>query len=194
MTRTFISLEMNADLQRHLAGVIRQVAQALPDIRRVDPASIHLTLAFLGELDDGHLSSCIEAAEQAARQVPAFSYRLTGLGTFGSPHQPRVVWIGIEEPSGLLVRLHRALNRELRQRRFEVETRPFSPHFTLARIKAPLAPDARQRLQTLLTGKQSSIVSTTAYPAQRLAVMKSELSRAGALYTCLKEYSLGSGS
>src|SRR5689334_9270438 len=103
MTRTFIALEKSTDLQRHLAGVIRQVAQALPGIRWVDPASIHLTLAFLGELDDEQLALATEATEQAARQVPAFSYRLAQLGAFGPPQQPRVVWMGIDEPSGMLV-------------------------------------------------------------------------------------------
>ena len=191
MTRTFIALEMNTDLQRHLAGVIRQVAQALPGIRWVDPASIHLTLAFLGDLDDEQLALATEAAEHAVRQVPPFSYRLARLGAFGSPQQPRVVWMGIDEPSGMLVRLHRALNRELRQRRFEVERRPFSPHLTLARIKSPLAPDELQRLQALLAGKQQGLTSPVAYPATQLAVMKSELLPGGARYTCLQAYPMG---
>ncbi|HZR41942.1 MAG TPA: RNA 2',3'-cyclic phosphodiesterase, partial [Ktedonobacteraceae bacterium] len=85
MTRTFIALEMNDALQRHLAGVIRQVAQALPGIRWVDPAGIHLTLAFLGELTDEQLAEANEATEAAAQRVRAFSYRLSRLGIFGSP-------------------------------------------------------------------------------------------------------------
>ena len=52
MTRTFIALEMNEALQRHLSGAIRLVAQALPNVHWVNPEGIHLTLAFLGELDD----------------------------------------------------------------------------------------------------------------------------------------------
>jgi RNA 2',3'-cyclic 3'-phosphodiesterase len=184
MTRTFIALEMNA--QRHLAEVIRQVAQALPRVRWVDPSGIHLTLAFLGELDDAQLAQAIEAANLAARQIQPFTYHLTRLGIFGSPRQPRVVWMGIEERTGSLTRLHRALQQELERHGFETEARPFSPHLTLARVKTPLAPDDLQRLQDILAGTQSGLVSPHEYTVQYVNVMKSELLRSGAHYTCLR--------
>lgn len=187
MTRTFIALEMNDAQQSHLTEVLRRVALSFPSIRWVNPASIHLTLAFLGELNDSQVVQAIEAAEVAARKVKPFVYRLTSLGAFGSPRAPRVIWMGIEETSGALVRLHRALNHELKERRFEVDRRPFSPHLTLARIKAPLEPEEQQRLQQLLTGKQPGLISSDAYAVNSLYVMKSELQRSGALYTCLRE-------
>ncbi|MBV9713636.1 MAG: RNA 2',3'-cyclic phosphodiesterase [Ktedonobacteraceae bacterium] len=190
MTRTFIALEMNETLQGHLARVIRQVAQVLPRLNWVNPASIHLTLAFLGELDPARLEQAMQATEAAARQVRPFSYHLTRVGIFGSPRQPRVVWMGIEERSGSLSRLHRILNQELEQRSFETEDRPFSPHFTLARVKHSLSSDEVQRLQDILTGKQHGLVSPDEYPVQYINVMKSELLRSGAQYTCLKAYPL----
>src|SRR5438270_13107607 len=128
MTRTFIALEMNSALQRHLAGVIRQMVQALPGVRWVDPAGIHLTLAFLAELTDEQLATAQEATMHAARQCVSFSYQLSHPGIFGSPRQPRVIWVGIAEPSRMLQRVHQVLNTELLQRGFEVDTRPFSPH------------------------------------------------------------------
>jgi len=190
MTRTFIALELNEALQSHLAGVIRQVAQLLPRVRWVDPTGIHLTLAFLGELDDAQLERAIEATTLAARQVQPFTYRLARLDIFGSPRQPRVVWMGIEENSGSLARLHSLLQHELTRSGFETDTRLFSPHLTLARIKAPLAPDDQQRLQELLAGKQSGIVSLQSYTVQYVNVMKSELLRSGAHYTCLRACAL----
>lgn len=191
MTRTFIALEMNSDLQRHLEGVIRQVAQALPNNRWVDPTGIHLTLAFLGELSDGELGGVKHAVAAAAQQSAPFSYRLSRLGTFGSPHQPRVVWMGIEESTGALQHLHQALQRELLRRNFAVEKRPFSPHLTLARIKAPLRPEELQQLQRILDGPQKGIVSPQAYAVTHIDVMKSELARTGAKYSSLQAYQLG---
>jgi 2'-5' RNA ligase len=73
-------------------------------------------------------------------------------------------------------------------RGFEFEKRPFSPHLTLARLKQPLLPDAQQRMQHLLHSKLAG-ASTAIYPVNTLCVMKSELSRAGAKYTCLNESS-----
>lgn len=186
MTRTFIALELNEALQSHLAGVIRQVARLLPHVRWVDPFGIHLTLAFLGELDAAQVERAIEAATLAARQVQPFTYRLTRLDIFGTPRQPRVVWMGIEEDSGSLARLHSILQQELTRHGFETDKRPFSPHLTLARVKVPLAPDDMQRLQEILIGNQSGIISPDGYNVQYVNVMKSELLRSGAHYTRLQ--------
>src|SRR5258706_2793292 len=102
MTRTFIALELDESLQRFLGNVIRRLAPQLPGVRWVDPAGIHLTLAFLGELSDEQLSAAKQAADVAAQQITPFEFRLKELGIFGSQHQPRVIWMGIEETSGNL--------------------------------------------------------------------------------------------
>ena len=191
MTRTFIALELNEALQRFLGEIISQISQVLPDLRWVDPQGIHLTLAFLGELSDEQLVEAIDAAEEAAHKATPFEYRLKGLGIFGSPQQPRVIWMGVEDlPSGKvqgspLQQVHRVLSRELELRGFEVEKRPFSPHLTLARLKQPLLPDAQQRLQRLLHSRLAGS-SSAIYLVNTLCVMKSELSRPGAKYTCLR--------
>jgi len=189
MTRTFIALELDESLQRFLGNVIHRLAQQLPSVRWVDPTGIHLTLSFLGELSDEQLSVAKQAADAAAQQITPFEFRLKELGMFGSQRQPRVIWMGIEESSGNLFRLHGVLNRELELRGFEVDTRPFSPHLTLARIKQPLNADEQQTLQRLLASKESAPSSPRQY-AHDLSVMKSELLRSGARYTCLAAYPL----
>lgn len=190
MTRTFIALELNSALQRHLAGVIRQMAQALPDIHWVDPAGIHLTLAFLAELTDEQLAAAQETTRDVAGQCGSFSYQLSRLGIFGSPRQPRVIWMGIAEPSGMLQRVHRVLNTELLKRDFEVETRPFSPHFTLARIKAPLSIEEQKHLRDLLAGNQRGIATSQVFSAEHLVVMKSTLLQTRARYSVLNSFRL----
>jgi 2'-5' RNA ligase len=190
MTRTFVALEMNEAVQRHLESIIHQVARILPDVRWVDPAGIHITLAFLGELTDGELSGVKHAVQAAVQRAVPFSYSLSRLGMFGTPRQPRVIWMGIEEPAGALQRLQCDLTQELIRRNFAVDKRPFSPHLTLARIKVPLNPDELQRLQHLLEGPQQELLSSELYPVRHVAVMKSELSRSGARYTPLQIYPL----
>jgi RNA 2',3'-cyclic 3'-phosphodiesterase len=191
MTRTFIALELNEALQRFLGDIIGRVALELPTLRWVNPASIHLTLAFLGYLTDEQLETAIDASRMAALQAVSFEYRLKGLNVFGSLSQPRVIWMGVEDlPSGKiqgspLQHLHRVLTRELEQRGFQIEKRPFSPHLTLARIKQPLTPDELQRLQRLLHSRLAGS-SSAIYQVNTLSVMKSELSRSGAKYTCLR--------
>ncbi|HLH60377.1 MAG TPA: RNA 2',3'-cyclic phosphodiesterase [Ktedonobacteraceae bacterium] len=193
MTRTFIALELDESLRHLLDSVIDGLAHRLPGVRWVDPAGIHLTLAFLGELSDEQLAAAGRAAAVAAQQSRPFELCLKDLGAFGSPRHPRVIWMGIEESSGNLVRLHSILHRELLQRGFEVDTRPFSPHLTLARVKQPLSPVELQTLQRLLASKASASSSSRQY-MRHLSVMKSELSRSGARYTCLQAYALGNHS
>jgi len=190
MTRTFIALELDEPLQRYLGRIIRRMAQELPSLCWVDPAGIHLTLAFLGQLSDEQLSAAISAAELAARKVSAFDFRLSHPGIFGTPRQPRVIWIGVDESSGKLLQLQRELNLELAQRGFEVDKRPFSPHLTLSRVKAPLKAEEQQSLQRLLTVKDRQPSSPTMHASQ-ISVMKSELSPMGAKYTCLRNVDLG---
>ena len=194
MTRTIIALEQNESLQRSLGEIIDRAARDLPALRWVDPAGMHLTLAFLGDLEDVQVASAIEAAEKAAQHIPPFEYRLKGLGIFGSPQQPRVLWMGIEDlpnaqlHGSSLQQLHRALNRELERRDFPVEKRSFSPHLTLARVKQALSPEEQRSLQRLLRTK---VISTELYPVRSLDVMKSELFRSGAKYTRLQACPLG---
>jgi 2'-5' RNA ligase len=190
MTRTFIALEMNDILQRYLSGVIQQVASALPDLRWVNPQGIHLTLAFLGEIDQPQLIAATAAVQATAQQSAAFSYRLTRLNIFGTPRQPNVLWMGIEETSGALKRLHSTLQQQLEQRGFSTDRRPFSPHLTLARGKASLSPEGQAYIHELLTGKQEQFLSPKTYPAAHLYIMKSELTPAGAKYTCLDTYAM----
>lgn len=188
MIRTFIALDLDDSIRSILDGVIRQMAQELPPIRWVDPQGIHLTLAFLGDLTDEQVAKAKQAAEAAAGQVTPFGFRLSHLGVFDSSQYPRVIWVGVNEPSGALQQLHRLLSGELELRGFALEKRIFSPHLTLARIKVPLGPDERQRLLRLLTEIK---VSSLPHHASRLCVMKSELLRSGAKYTLLGEYALG---
>lgn len=188
MTRTFIALELDGPQQRFLGDIIKQGRQVLPALRWVDPTGIHLTLAFLGELDDSQLAAAMVAARSAAATGAPFAYCLSGLGTFGAARQPRVLWMGVSEPSGALRQLQQALALALEEQGFPREQRPFSPHLTLARITFPLTPAQLQVLVQLLSRYQSF---TPAYRVSHISLMKSELARSGARYTCLQTYACG---
>ena len=140
MTRTFIALGLDESLQRYLKGIMRRMAQALPSLSWVDAAGIHLTLAFLGELSDQQVSEAFYATELAARTVPPFNYCIAHPGIFGPPDHPRVIWIGVDEPSGKLLQLQRRLKQELAQRDFAIDTLPQS-----RRTAALAAPAYRKR-------------------------------------------------
>jgi RNA 2',3'-cyclic 3'-phosphodiesterase len=191
MTRTFIAIELNDAVRLALERQISVLATALPGVRFVDPAGLHLTLAFLGELDDAQVDAAIAASEAAASRARPFRLRVSGLGTFGSPRDPRVIWAGVGGDLDPLRALHGYLARELEQRSFPTESRPFSPHFTLARIKQPLGPGALSRLTMLL---REPVDEGGRMRVDSLSAMASELRQRGAVYTRLRACRLAAGT
>jgi 2'-5' RNA ligase len=189
MTRTFLSVALSDAACEALRREIASLAHALSSARWVNVASLHLTLAFLGELDDERLAAAQEATQAAAEQGAAFQLTLDRLGTFGSAHAPRVVWAGVAGDVASLRRLQRILAGELDERGFPPqEHRDYSPHLTLARIKDRLpAPE----LTALQQRANTPLAHTATWTVATLDVMKSELVRPAARYTILASYPLG---
>lgn len=186
MTRTFLALELPETIKAVLRRRIERLAHALPEVRFVDVAGLHLTLAFLGELDNAHLAAATEAAEEAASAHAPITLRLARLGTFGSARSPRVIWVGLAGEVAQLGALQSTLADALAARGFPREARPFAPHLTLARIKKPLSDDLLAALARL----PGEPAPDAAWQADALSVMKSELLRPAALYTALSRWPL----
>ena len=196
-TRTFIAIELASPLIQALSRRIQYLRNICPSGRWVDPASLHLTLTFLGDLDDTELASATEAALTAAAGSRPFQLALGELGFFGPPTRPSVVWAGV---TGDLARLHRLqadLTEEQSRRHLpDQDRRAFSPHLTLARLGGPPAdPDEVPRLLAALASSHTP----STHPAmlvEQISVMKSQLARPHALYTRLAACPLlgGAGS
>ena len=182
MTRTFISLDLSNEAREALRRELRRLERALPGVRMTDPASLHLTLAFLGELEDEALATIIALTGEVARQSPPFRLALKGLGVFGPPTSPRVVWAGVGGDTRRLLALQRRLADALEAQGYPREQRPFAPHLTLARLSRPLDEAAYLRLRALLDARAPQSAN---WPVAEVQVMRSELSALGARYTAL---------
>jgi len=189
--RIFIAIQLNEEVRAYLHEQTQRLARVLPSVRWVDPASLHLTLAFLGELDDEQLAAATTASATAAAMFRPFTLRLASLGHFGSARAPRVIWAGLSGNIPALQTLHRLLTTELAARGFATDERPFSPHLTLARVKYPLKPDEASAFGALLARDRSHPTPPPALPVDHIAVMRSELFRTGARYTALSTHPLG---
>ena len=191
MTRTFIAIELGDAARAYLGRQIARLRAVAPAARWVAPQSVHLTLAFLGELDDASLARATEAAAVTAPREPPFTLRISGLGSFGSPRAPTVIWAGVGGETAALTRVQAALGEALRACGFQTDPRPFSPHLTLARVRDRLPPAELERLTPLLSARLHPSADA-AITARDLSVMKSELAREGAKYTQLRAFPLGS--
>jgi 2'-5' RNA ligase len=189
MTRTFLAVALSDEARAALQREISSLANALPSVRWVNVASLHLTLAFLGDLDGERLTAAREATQAAAQQGTPFALALDRLGTFGSPHAPRVIWAGVGGDVAALRHIQGLLASELDQRGFPPQEHPaYSPHLTLARIKERLpAPE----LTALQQRENTPLAHAATWTITTLDVMKSELARPAARYTTLASYPLG---
>jgi len=173
--RTFVAVNLPAAVKASV-GELRRALPAAPNgLRWAAGDQLHVTLAFLGDLDDAGLADVRAAARAAAASHAPFDAGLRGLGAFPQPRRARVAWVGwgagVEAVIALQAMLARLLNPP-------VEGRPFAPHVTLARARVPL--DLRAWL---------AAAPDWASPAWRLDavdVMTSELRREGAVHTLVE--------
>jgi 2'-5' RNA ligase len=128
--RLFIAIELPDDLRMLLEGMRTDI----PGSRWVPLEQIHLTLAFLGQVDDATLG--LLTAALATIEAPGFNLCFSGTGCFPDRRRPRVLWVGLE-PESLLNSLASLVREAVLACNISLEERPFSPHITLARLKFP---------------------------------------------------------
>lgn len=154
MKRLFAGVAVTAteEMRRTLAQLQRELRQE--KIRWTRLEKLHLTVEFFGFVELERIPELEGALAQAAAGTPPFALSLGGLGTFGRPRHPRVLWMGVEA-TGLMV-LHDATVAALRTAGWRPEARPFAPHLTLGRM---------ERLQDAAKF-QSRLAAACAWPAQ----------------------------
>lgn len=184
-TRCFLAMELTEAVQRSLEEVITRLNLPPFDVRWVQPRNMHLTLRFLGEITREEAVHVSGAARKAAAETPPLRVRLRGLGTFPPSGSPRVVWLGLADP-GPVVRLERALGRELGRLGRPPPDNPFRAHLTLGRVKSRRGiEELRRHLQRL------GAVETDEMTVESIGLIRSVLRPSGPLYTVLERFELG---
>ncbi len=130
--RIFIAIELPAEIKQNLI----KIQSSFLDIkaRWVKPEHMHLTLVFLGEIEEKKLIEIEQVCHQAAKNFNKFNIEFSGLGAFPNFGQPHTLWVGIKK-SPVLQNLQQQISAGLIQKGFKIEKRPFQPHLTLARLK-----------------------------------------------------------
>lgn len=181
--RLFFALELPSDIQAALGRL--KPNDDNRDYRWVDPALLHLTLAFLGEQSEDKLPLLLQIASDAAVASRAGTLRLGTAGSFGSRRAPRVLWVDLDGDLEALIGLQGRVSDGLQRAGFPVEERPFAPHITLAR-----------RRETAHGGPPRDWpppVSPASFPLDALTLMQSHLSPRGPTYMLVSKFRIGSG-
>ena len=202
MIRAFLAVELSGALRAELATVQQELRRRIgPEVKRgmrvtwPQPASIHLTLKFLGEIDEQRIEPLRAALGPLIGSRQAVSVPLERFGVFPHPQRPRVVWMGPSESweKGVEAEqvgdLHRAIEQACEGFGYPRETRPFSPHLTLVRIKL-----GERQLGAALArdGMLDHPRSSGSVAVESVVLMRSDLKPAGSVYTRLWEARLRS--
>jgi RNA 2',3'-cyclic 3'-phosphodiesterase len=180
--RLFAAISIPRDRLDHVAEVIDPIRPRLPGARWTDPANQHVTLKFFGWVDSELAESIHSACAAVASLYAPGELALGELGAFPTLKRMRVLWVGLEDPAGLLASLAAGLEAALEPLGFEAERRAFTPHLTLARMKTPLRPTG---------GFPAPQFDRMVWTCDAFTLYRSHLSPKGARYEALASFPLG---
>jgi len=173
-------------------SVLENVSKAQEGLMRLDSdaswtrvSGIHITLKFLGDIEEGYIDRVAAVIEGASKGQSPFEISIKGSGAFPNLKNPRVVWIGVEDETKGLTHLQQPLDDGLKALGFEPDEREFRPHLTLGRVKGTIG---KERLSSAVSGLKD--IEIGSFTVDRVILYKSELKPAGAVYTKLMETKL----
>lgn len=179
--RLFIAISLDPATQSSLAAFYGTLKPKTGNsVRWVKPANIHLTLKFLGEVDQSRYQKVHSKVEEITQQFTPFDLSVNGCGVFPGWRQPRVVWAGVQAPQQL-AQLASALESGMQALDFPAEERPFSPHLTLGRVNDWMTPPQKDMLQMEMEAAKGRVFGTI--HADHLTIYRSELRPEGPVYS-----------
>jgi 2'-5' RNA ligase len=186
--RTFIAIDLGPAIRERCVALQDTLAQTGTEVKWVEPENIHLTLLFLGEVDERQIPSLCRAVADCCAGHEAFTLGVGTVGCFPHPRRPRTVWAGVQEGREEVCALHEALEPPLLALGcYRREDRQYTPHVTLGRVRGERGTDA-------LAGAlgKSARWQAGATEVREVLVLSSELRPEGPIYTVLSRAKLGS--
>ena len=192
MFRAFIAIVLSAELKRLISELQAELKRGIPEmvsISWIRPEAMHLTLRFLGDIEESQVEAITDVLQMGAASLRPFTLEARGVGGFPSPARARVLWVGLsgdEEGMSALLNLQANIEEGVVTMGCMREDRPFTPHLTLARIKDGRASGPVRRL---LMNESDRRVGE--FHAGSVSLIKSEPRPTGSLYTSLVEVPFG---
>jgi 2'-5' RNA ligase len=181
--RVFVAIDVGDAVRREAARAVAalsgklEAAKKPPKVVWVKPAALHVTIKFIGEVDEAKLDELRTRLEPAVPIAP-FDVRWRGIGTFPNSRHPRALWLGVIDGAAPLAQLEAEVSRRLAgSSAFEIDDRALLPHLTLGRVK--MAGEGVDWPKILLACEVKNATSRVA----RVSLYQSRLSQQGPHYT-----------
>ncbi|GBC83466.1 RNA 2',3'-cyclic phosphodiesterase [bacterium HR10] len=177
--RSFICIDVPEEVKARIEAVQAKLKRVPADVSWTRPANVHLTVKFLGDVEEARVSVLRTVLDEIARGCAPFEL-VTGCGgIFPRADRPRVLWIGIRDERGALQALVTEVEDVLARHGFPREPRPFTAHLTIGRVRSERS--AQELVRRFLAEEFPSY----RFRVTQLILMRSDLRPEGALYTPL---------
>ena len=182
--RTFIAIELPKTIRDSLAQLEEQLKKSGADVKWVEPQNIHLTLKFLGEIDEQKLDKIAEITKNVASNRKTLYMRISSIGAFPKISTPRIIWVGINEGYSEIKEIAKELEERLVKLGIPKENRPFSSHITLGRTRSAL--NREKLIQELISAENILNTENLEFPVTKITLFRSTLNSSGPIYEVLK--------
>lgn len=182
--RTFIAIEIPSEIKSALAALQTELRRAGADVSWTKPENIHLTLKFLGEVDERRIGEIEKVCVSLAAEFQPFTLSLNDTGVFPNARQPRIIWAGLAGEIEKAVEMQKRLDERIALIGFGREEKAFRPHLTIGRVKS------NRKTRELIALADAHRLPALSFVISEIVLMKSELHPAGARYTPMARVSL----
>lgn len=186
--RVFAAVELPEEVRARVAAASRELLAGVRAAKPVAAENLHVTVRFVGEVDDAAVGPLCAAVGEAAPAVTSGVARVRGFGAFPNARRPRVVWAGVDDPGGVLPALESAVSGRLAALGYAPESRPYSAHLTVARMREGVRDTGP--LAARLAAAAEDPPAFGEVPVESVTVFRSELGRGGSRYTALARFVL----
>jgi len=182
--RTFFAIELTDEVRKELSSIQERLIEANADIKWVKPENIHLTLKFLGDINESQVEKIKSILDETAKNHKAFKSSLFKIGAFPKLEYPRVIWVGIDENCSIIEEIAIKIDDACEKLGFQKEERQFSAHLTVGRVRS-------SKNKAVLREKiLSTEIRPISFPVTKLTLFQSTLTPQGPVYTSLHESQL----
>ena len=184
--RTFIAIPLPENIHKALFLVQDILQKSNADIKWVNPANIHITLKFLGDINDKTMGLIAQAVRETSKHHARFDISISRIGVFPSMLHPQTIWAGIDKGSPACMILQNQIEICAEKFGIKKEARRFFPHLTLGRVRSQ---KNKQALIEILEKEKDFSISTK-IPVNKLVLFSSLLTPQGPIYSSLEEFPL----
>jgi len=190
--RAFIAIELPPEIKEYLSRIQNKLKTCQADMKWVKPGNTHLTLKFLGEINEEQSEKAASILKATAENNPSFIIKLASIAAFPGINAPRMIWLGIDQGETEMRKLVRDLEEKLSGIGMPQESREFSAHITLARNRSCRNQQALAAGITRLNDKLKT--EEYIFTADKLTFFKSSLTTLGPVYEALRVFKFRDGS